>query len=115
MSNNPIDLKVYKELQDTIGPEFVVELVSTFFEEVPNMLSELRTALADGNAELFRLASHSLRSNAQIFGASTLADQSHALELRGLDVDQIENEASLDVLEATYERARDALIVLTNE
>ena len=112
VSDNPIDLKVYRELQDTIGPEYLAELINTFFEEAPTMLSELRAARAEGNADAFRLASHSLRSNAKIFGASALADQSHALELQGLAADQPVDEATLSTLEETYEGVRHALLAL---
>ena len=112
VSDSAIDLKVYRELRDTIGPEYLAELINTFFEEAPTMLSELRAAWAEGNADAFRLASHSLRSNAKIFGASTLADQSHALELKGLAADQPVDEASLSTLEGTYEGVRQALLVL---
>ena len=114
MSDNPIDLKVYRELQDTIGPEYLAELVNTFFEEAPTMLSELRDAWVEGNADAFRLASHSLRSNAKIFGASALADQSHALELQDLAADQPVDEATLSTLEETYEGVRHALLVLVD-
>ena len=114
VSDNPIDLKVYRELQDTIGPEYLAEPVNTFFEEAPAMLSELRAAWAEGNANAFRLASHSLRSNAKIFGASALADQSHALELQDLAADQPVDEATLSTLEETYEGVRHALLVLVD-
>lgn len=113
--DNPIDLKVYQELQDTIGPEYLAELINTFFEEAPIMLSQLRTARADGNTDAFRLASHSLRSNANIFGASRLADQSHALELQGLTTDQTAGEATLAALEETYEGVRHALLALIDD
>ncbi len=115
MNENPIDLAVYSELQDATGPEFVLELVDTFLEEAPGMLSELRNARADGDAERFRQAAHSLKSNANIFGAVRLAARARELELKGLDADPIRDEAALAELEATYACTSAALKVLRND
>ena len=106
MNENPIDPAVYRELQATTGVEFVAELVDTFLEEAPGMLAELRSARADGNAEQFRRAAHSLKSNANTFGAVCLADQARELELKGLDADPARDEAALAALEAEHTRSR---------
>ena len=60
MTENQIDLTVYSELQETTGSDFVLELVDTILEEAPGMLSDLREALADGDADRVRQAAHSL-------------------------------------------------------
>ena len=39
-----LDRTTFEELQDSAGAEFVVELIGTFLEEAPTMLSELRDA-----------------------------------------------------------------------
>ena len=67
-----IDPATFAELQDTAGAEFVAELVDTFLEEAPGMLAELRSARAEGDAERFRRAAHSLKSNSHTFGALSL-------------------------------------------
>ncbi len=115
MNEEPIDLAVYSELRATTGPEFVLELVDTFLEEAPGMLSELRDARADGNADQFRQAAHSLKSNANIFGAVSLAARARELELNGLDADPIRDEAALEALEATYASTSAALKVLRDD
>lgn len=114
MNENLIDLAVYSELQATTGSEFVLELVDTFLEEAPGMLSELRNARASGNAENFRQAAHSLKSNANVFGAVGLAAQARALELKGLDADPNQDETALAELEATYASTSAALKLLRN-
>ena len=114
MNENPIDLAVYSELQATTGVEFVAELVDTFLEEAPGMLAELRNARADGNAERFRRAAHSLKSNANTFGAVSLAAQARELELKGLDADPTRDEAALAALEAEHARSAAALKALRN-
>ena len=73
MTSTAIDLAVFNELQATAGEDFVAELVDTFLEEAPQMFRELRAALRDGDAERFRRAAHSLKSNAHTFGATRLA------------------------------------------
>ena len=50
-------------------------------------------------------AAHSLKTNAQTFGATQLAEQARALELSGLPA----LEAPLQALQAAYAAAADAL------
>jgi histidine phosphotransfer protein HptB len=111
MSMSPrIDSGTFAELQANAGAEFVCELVDTFAEEAPQILAEMRAALADGAAERFRRAAHSLKSNANTFGASRLAELARALELGGLPssagaVDAVAAELALS-LAALKEQAR---------
>ena len=79
-----IDPATFADLQATTGAEFVIELVDTFAEEAPQMLSEMRAAHAAAAAERFRRAAHSLKSNSSTFGAVRLAEMARALELGGL-------------------------------
>jgi HPt (histidine-containing phosphotransfer) domain-containing protein len=106
MTATPIDAATFSELQDTAGAEFVAELVATFVdEEAPQMLAELRAARAEGAAERFRRAAHSLKSNANTFGALQLGELARALELGGLPAD----DAPLAALEAAHAEAAAAL------
>ena len=95
MDESVIDRAVYAELRDTTGAEFVAELVDTFIEEGPGMLAELRTARAEGNAERFRRAAHSLKSNGNTFGALKLAALAREIELKGLDAEPNRDAARL--------------------
>ena len=112
MSDAAIDSATFAELQDTAGADFVKELVQTFFEEAPVMLSELREALDAGNADDFRRAAHSLKSNSLTFGASALAAMARELELGGLAA--APSAAALDALQGEYERAAAALAALSH-
>jgi histidine phosphotransfer protein HptB len=114
MNEPAIDRAVFAELQDTTGAEFVTELVDTFIEEGPVMLAELRDARADGNAERFRRAAHSLKSNGNTFGALKLAALARNFELKGLDREPNRDSAALAVLEAEYVRAVTELKTLRN-
>lgn len=109
-----IDPAVYAELRDTTGTEFVAELVDTFIEEGPGMLAELRAARAEGNAERFRRAAHSLKSNGGTFGAVKLTALAREFELKGLDADPVRDVAGLAALETEYARAAAELKALRN-
>ena len=101
MNPTPIDRAVFDELKDTAGADFVAELVGTFLDEAPQMLAELRAALAAGSADAFRRAAHSLKTNAHTFGATALGAKARELELGGLPADA----SGLDALQALYDTA----------
>ena len=107
MSPATIDPEVFAALQNDAGAEFVRELVQTFLEEAPLMLKELRQALADGDADGFRRAAHSLKSNGLTFGATRLGALARELELGGLA--QGQQPGAVEALEAEYARAAAAL------
>lgn len=101
MSGAAVDRGVFAELQATAGADFVAELVETFAAEVPSLLGDLRSALADGAPDRFRRAAHSVKSNGLAFGATRLAAQARELELGALPADA----RPLDALQATLEDA----------
>lgn len=110
MTDGLIDHSTFTELQQTVGAEFVGELVDTFLEEAPQMLVELRSALAAREAEPFRRAAHSLKTNANTFGAQALGVQARALEQGGLPLDA----SALDALDAAYAETASALRALAH-
>jgi HPt (histidine-containing phosphotransfer) domain-containing protein len=109
MPDTPINLATFKELQDTAGAEFVLELVDTFCEEAPQMLKDMRSALAGGDADALRRAAHSLKSNSHTFGADKLGEMARALELGGFDAAKAAGTAAIDALQHEYARAAAAL------
>ena len=104
MSDASIDRATYDALVATTGSDFVGELVDTFLAEAPRMLDELRDAYAKNDAERFRRAAHSLKSNANTFGALTLGGLARALELGGLV--PVRNAAGAPIDAAASEYAR---------
>ncbi|MSR15313.1 MAG: Hpt domain-containing protein [Gammaproteobacteria bacterium] len=108
MTEGLIDHATFTELQETVGADFVGELVETFLEEAPKMLAELRTALVAREAETFRRAAHSLKTNANTFGALALGNQARALEQGGLPNDA----TALDALDVAYAESANALRAL---
>ncbi len=114
MSEDPINLSVFADLQAATGPEFAVELANTFLEEAPGMIAELHNARAVGDNERFQRAAHSLKSNANTFGAVALAAHARELEVKGLDDDRLRNDDALSQLETLLAEAAAALKALTN-
>ena len=109
MTQATIDQATFDELKATAGAEFVAELVDTFLAEAPAMLADLRRALAAGNADTFRRAAHSLKSNSNTFGALTLGALAKNLELTGIAPAVEAKGATLDALTAEYARVAAAL------
>jgi HPt (histidine-containing phosphotransfer) domain-containing protein len=109
MSDTIIDDATFSELQDTAGADFVGELVGTFCEEGPQMLAEMRAALATGQADAFRRAAHSLKSNSNTFGAMSLGAMARELELQGIGTDAAATLQKVGALDAEFERAAAAL------
>jgi len=108
MAEPTIDPATFAALQDAAGADFVAELAATFLEEAPGMLEDLRRGLADGDADRFRRAAHSLKSNSETFGALMLGRLARELELAGLERAR-GMPAPLASLEGEYQRVAAAL------
>ena len=108
-SDSPIDLATFRALEESAGAGFVAELVDTFVAEAPLMLAELRSARSAGDAERFRRAAHSLKSNCHTFGAMALGAEARALELEGLHADAARDLSAIDAIEVGCGRVAVAL------
>lgn len=104
-----IDKAVFEELQSSAGADFVSELVGTFAEEAPPLLADLRAARQAADADSFRRAAHTLKSNGATFGAVELEALARVLELAGLAANPAQDEAAIDALQAALNRAVMAL------
>src|SRR4030095_16966588 len=112
MAQPAIDPITFEELQETAGTEFVRELIDTSLTEAPLMLATLDRALAARNADEFRRAAHSLKSNSNTFGALALGALARELELSGVDAVLADNEKPLEALRREYARVAAALTEL---
>ena len=110
-----IDSATFEALKQTTGADFVLELVDTFLQEAPAMLDELRRALAARDADKFRRAAHSLKSNSNTFGALTLGAMARELELGGVAQAIGSGGQPLDALAEEYSRVAAALTDLQHE
>ena len=80
---NVIDLPTFEALKESMGADFINELVQAYFEETPLLLDKLRQALASQDCELFRQAAHSIKSTSNSFGALDFGVLARELEMMG--------------------------------
>jgi len=109
--SDPIDRAVLDGLLDSLGgdKEFLVELLQTYFDDSPRLLVAMQAARAVGDADSFRRAAHTLKSNSASFGAMTLSRLARALEEMGKAGTLAGAAADLAQAEAEYARVRAAL------
>jgi HPt (histidine-containing phosphotransfer) domain-containing protein len=104
-----IDQATFEELKEMSGADFINELIDTYLEDAPKLIEEMRTALVANNADTFRRAAHSLKSNAATFGASQLSALAKELELLGKENKLHETRDKLMALEAAFASVREEL------
>ena len=78
-----IDKATFEELKQMSGADFINELIDAFLDDAPNMINQMEAALATKDIESFRRNAHSLKSNANTFGATELGVLAKELELMG--------------------------------
>ena len=109
-----IDRTVFAVLSDTVGADFIGELIDTFIEESPGMFQEMQQALSAGDVDTFRRAAHSLKTNANTFGATDLAEQARDLEYMARE-NNLDVGDKLNVLEESYKKAARELTTLKED
>jgi len=80
-----IDITTFNELKQMSGEDFINELIDAFLDDAPNMIKAMRIAIAARDVETFRRNAHSLKSNANTFGAAELAGLARELEIMAKD------------------------------
>ena len=80
-----IDKATFEELKQMSGADFINELIDAFLDEAPSMINQMKIALATKDVEAFRRNAHSLKSNANTFGATELATLAKELEFMARD------------------------------
>ena len=103
-----IDLNTFNSLRETTGTQFVSELIDAFIDDSPKLIDQMKQALSSSNAESFRRAAHTLKSNAATFGATQLSSLARELEGMGRD-NNLEIGNRLMVLEEAFQKAKSQL------
>jgi HPt (histidine-containing phosphotransfer) domain-containing protein len=107
-----LDPAALDRLRDSVGDEFVGELVATFLDDAPAQLATLRGALERGDAEEARRAAHTLKSNGATFGAESLSELCRQLEEKAKHGELAQGDELVEKAEAEYERVEAALIAI---
>ncbi len=94
-----LDMAVFDELKEAAGADFIDELVGTYLDDTPGLLSEMKAALKVQDAEAFRRAAHSLKSTSATFGASRLSGMARELEMLAKEQKLAEAAAKLPAVE----------------
>jgi len=103
-----INQATFNELKQMSGEDFINELIDAFLDDAPNMLQNMETALKTKDVDSFRRNAHSLKSNANTFGATELGTLAKELETMGRDND-LEIGNRLNVLKEAYTQVADEL------
>lgn len=80
-SDQLLDCGVVKRLREILGSS-IGEAVRPFLEDMPGYLSEMETAIADGNAATLHQVTHVIKGAASNLGAIALAGVAREMELR---------------------------------
>ena len=103
-----IDKATFEELKQMSGADFINELIDAFLDDAPNMISQMQTALAARDVESFRRNAHSLKSNANTFGATELGALARELELMGKE-NNLDIGNRLEVLKEAFGKVAEEL------
>jgi HPt (histidine-containing phosphotransfer) domain-containing protein len=76
-----IDKATFEELKQMSGEDYINELIDAFLDDAPHMIAAMQTAISAQDVESFRRNAHSLKSNANTFGATELGVLAKELEL----------------------------------
>jgi HPt (histidine-containing phosphotransfer) domain-containing protein len=109
MEGSVIDQDILNSLRETTGADFLNELLETFFEDSSTQINTMREALAEDDAETFRRAAHSLKSNSSSFGAMGLSALARELEFLGKDGNLACVGSKLDQLADEYHKVQEVL------
>jgi HPt (histidine-containing phosphotransfer) domain-containing protein len=109
-----LDPTALERLRKTVGGDAAVlaELIDSFLEDAPKLLTTLRQASEKGDAAGVRLAAHSLKSNAADFGAMHFSNLCKELEQLGKAGTVDDAIALVERVEVEYEKVRVALEAL---
>jgi HPt (histidine-containing phosphotransfer) domain-containing protein len=103
-----IDKATFDELKQMSGADFINELIDAFLDDAPNMIQNMQTALAAQDVESFRRNAHSLKSNANTFGATELARLAKELEFMAKE-NNLDIRNRLEVLNEAFGKAAEEL------
>ena len=84
-NSSVLDPSAISRLEQLAGDDhgFLIEFIDTFLDSAPKMLGEMKQSLDDGDAERFRRAAHTFKSNSAALGAARLSELCKELEHLG--------------------------------
>ncbi len=111
MPTSQIDMNTFNSLKESTGADYIGELIDAFLDDAPNLLAQMKSALDSTDAESFRRAAHSMKSNAATFGAMELSALAKELESLGRE-NNLEIGNRLEVMEYSFRQVESQLRAL---
>lgn len=103
-----IDKATFEEIKQISGEDFINELIDAFLDDAPNMFTNMHAALTTRDVEAFRRSAHSLKSNANTFGATELGALAKELEFMARE-NNLDVGNRLEVLKDAYDKVAEEL------
>lgn len=103
-----IDPMTFDELKQISGEDFINELIDAFLDDAPKMIENMQSALDSKDVESFRRNAHSLKSNANTFGAMELGVLAEELEFMGKE-HNLDIGNQLEAIKEAYAKVADEL------
>jgi HPt (histidine-containing phosphotransfer) domain-containing protein len=117
LDQTPIDKEALNGLLKAVGSdlEFLAELLAEYFRDSPAQFHNLAAALSSNDAEAFRRAAHSLKSNSANFGALALSGRFKKLEDMGKSGNLEGADSLVTQADAEYQQVKIALEAVLKE
>ena len=109
--DRPLDVEDFLDRADG-DHELLAELAEVFSASSTELVSEIRRAMSDGDAEALRRAAHTLKGAASSLSAAAVAEAALRLENIGRQGHLAEASGALATLEAEIKRLEPALVEL---
>ena len=103
-----IDKATFDELKQMSSADFINELIDAFLDDAPTMMQSMHTALKTKDVESFRRNAHSLKSNANTFGATELGVLAKELEYMAKE-NNLDIGTRLESLEVAFDKVAEEL------
>jgi signal transduction histidine kinase/CheY-like chemotaxis protein len=105
-----LDRRVLEQLREDLGGTAPLrEVIATFLEKTPPVLSALRDASARADTEAIRRAAHTLKGTSAMLGAREIATRCAELELCGRTGTVPDVASRVEAIEASYRKVEAAL------
>jgi two-component system sensor histidine kinase/response regulator len=112
--SSQIDRLNFAVALDRLGgdEQLLCEVAQLFLEECPELVTQVRTAVASGDADALQQAAHSLKGSVSNFGADAASEAALALELMGRNGELNQAQTGLAALEQALAHIQPALAEL---
>lgn len=94
-----------------LSDEGLRRIVETFLKDCPQLLTQIQTAISEGDSATLHRAAHTLKGSADIFSAKQVVERALELEMKGRD----ENFDGADEIRQELQRRAEKLMAALRE